>query len=647
MLTIEAKLITLVRGLGGRANQRIDPRQFLGLEKNVQAAKITELVLWIGWLRQRMADPEREIPDPVLATLKTINFGNLDSFDSVVRRKIEMVPETGLSYLGEPDTDDPGPPDWPEADYIVGNPPFIGGKDIRAELGAEEAEAVWRANPDVPPSADLVMHWWNQAAKILTAPGTRLKRFGFVTTNSITQVFSRRVIAQYLSPAPEGEGLSGKLSILMAIPNHPWVKLAREEKIKGFRRKGEQALKQPKKAAVRIAMTVAEAGAGKIGRLFEVKSEAKLASDAPEIEFYDPDGTDGIINSDLSIGADVASAVPLLANEGLAHRGMQLIGAGFIVTPVEAKALKLGERPGLEAHIRPYRNGRDLMQRSRDALVIDLYGLSEEEVSDRFPEVYDHVHEFVKSPRLNEKTGQMEGRDLNARKTYRENWWIFGEPRGDLRPALQGLERYIATVETAKHRIFQFLDAAILPDNKLILTGSDDAFHLGVLSSRIHTDWALRAGGWLGAGNDPVYVKSKVFDPFPFPDATPALREAITELAERLDRQRKEALAETPNLTMTEIYNLRSRLKDGSELNDDEKQRMRPARTRIVDELHGKLDAAVAEAYGWEADLAPAEIVARLVALNAERAVEEKAGKVRWLRRDYQEPRFGKKENPE
>ena len=305
-----------------------------------------------------------------------------------------------------------------------------------------------------------------------------------------------------------------------------------------------------------------------------------------------------------------------------------LNGAGFIVTPEYAREkLGLGKRDGLEPHIRPYRNGRDLMQHSRGAWVIDLFGLTETQVMDRFPEVYAHVSETVKPER-----------DVNRDKDIRRDWWLFGRARSEIRPALIGLPRYIATVETAKHRVFQFLDAAILADNKLLVIGSDDAFHLGILSSRFHVEWSIRAGGWLGVGNDSVYVKSKIFDPFPFPDASADQRAAITDIAERLDRHRRESLAETPSLTMTEIYNLRDMVARGTVLNRDQRDRATLARARIIDELHHQLDAAVAAAYGWPADLAPAEIVSRLVALNAARAAEEATGNIRWLRPAYQNP---------
>jgi hypothetical protein len=170
---------------------------------------------------------------------------------------------------------------------------------------------------------------------------------------------------------------------------------------------------------------------------------------------------------------------------------------------------------------------------------------------------------------------------------------------------------------------------------------SSEAWALGVLSSRLHVWWSLKAGGRLGVGDDPRYNNTKVFDPFPFPDVTPRQREGVAALAEELDSTRKQALAEVPRLTMTEIYNWRERIAAGEQLASNDLDRATAARAFIVHRLHEQIDAAVADAYGWPADLAPAEIVARLVALNAERKAEEAAGTVRWLRPDYQRARFG------
>ena len=208
--------------------------------------------------------------------------------------------------------------------------------------------------------------------------------------------------------------------------------------------------------------------------------------------------------------------------------------------------------------------------------------------------------------------------------------------------AVADLSRYIATVETSKHRTFQFVDGTILADNMVVAIASDAGLHLGVLSSRLHVEWAIRAGGWLGFGNDPRYSKSRCFDTFPFPAATPALASHIAATADELDATRKLALSENPDLTLTDLYNLVEAKRVGRELMPAERDAAMRGRTGIVRKLHDDLDAAVAEAYGWPADLPPAEIVSRLVALNAERAAEEAAGHVRWLRPDYQAARFAK-----
>ena len=634
MQALEARVIETIQTLGGHAEPKVGPHQFHGLEKNPRAAKIAELVLWIGWLRNRLHDDPDSVPQPVLAESANINFGeHHGGYDAVLK----------MNDLGQPDLEKPMIPAWPEAEFIVGNPPFIGAKYMREKLGSDYAEALWKANARVPKSADFVMQWWDRAAHTLVAKNSPLIRFGFVTTNSITQEFSRRVIANYLKSSPErgggsSEGADGGvdssavgpstasggpprsgedqgLSLVMAIPDHPWTKATKDA------------------AAVRIAMTVAERGEHE-GELREVTKETGLNTDEPKIELA---RNRARINPNLTTGAHGLSVVALGANEGLASPGVKLHGAGFIVSAQKARDLGLGTREGVDAHLRAYMNGRDLLQRSREAMVIDLLGLDEKEVRQRFPEIFDHIYRTVKPER-----------DENRRATYRDNWWLFGEPRRDIRPALADLCRYVVTPVTSTHRIFQFLDGSVLPDDALIAFATPDAFHLGVLQSNIHTEWVLHVGGWLGVGNDSRYLKSKVFDPFPFPDATPEQRARITELAEELDATRKAALAETDKLTMTELYNLREKLRSGAPMDEKEQRRATKARAAIVNRLHEQLDQAVADAYGWGEEwrsgaLGPSEIVARLVALNHQRVAEEKAGKVRWLRPDYQEPRFGKK----
>jgi len=586
--------------LGGFTQHAVGPHQLLGMETNRRAVAIADLVLWIGHLQWHFRTRGIAPREPILERLDHIY-----KRDAVLSWDGWPVPQW---REGRETLPNPRRPEWPEAEFIVGNPPFIGGKDLRARLGDVYAEALWAAHPQMNESADLVMYWWDRAAEILTRPGTKLQRFGFVTTNSITQLFQRRTVERHLT---------GKrpLSLVMAIPDHPWTKAGRDA------------------AAVRIAMTVAQAGQHE-GKLLEVVSEAGLDTDQPQIELSEAHGR---INSDLTIGADVTLAAGLRANDGLCSPGVKLHGAGFIVTMSEAEALGLGRRPGLEAHIRAYRNGRDLTARPREASVIDLFGLSAEAVRERFPEVYQHVKLTVKEAK--DAKGKPIGRDANRRDSYREQWWVFGEPRRELRPALAPLQRYIATVETTKHRVFQFLDAAILPDNMLVAVALSDAFHLGVLSSRFHVVWCLAQGGTLE--DRPRYSKSRCFDPFPFPEATEAQKEAIRRPAEALDALRKQVLAAHPDLTLTGLYNIREAIRAGRALKAKEADIRDRGLVLILDEHHEAIDAAVAAAYGWPADLAEGEVLARLVALNRQRMQEEARGSVRWLRPDYQRPRFG------
>jgi len=207
-----------------------------------------------------------------------------------------------------------------------------------------------------------------------------------------------------------------------------------------------------------------------------------------------------------------------------------------------------------------------------------------------------------------------------------------------MRPALDGLPRYIATVETMKHRIFQFLDASVLPDNKLIVLCLSEPERLAILSSRLHVCWSLAAGSWLGVGNDPVYAKTKTFDPFTFPDLTDDQRASLSALGEELDAHRKRQQAAHPKLTLTAMYNVLEKLRAGGRIEGKDRETYDQGLIGILRDLHDRIDAEVARAYGWPVDLSDDEILLRLVALNKQRAEEEARGHIRWLRPDYQNP---------
>jgi hypothetical protein len=386
--------------------------------------------------------------------------------------------------------------------------------------------------------------------------------------------------------------------LAFAIPDHPWVDSAQG-------------------AAVRVAMTVGAAGAGD-GRLLTVVEECTGDDGVVSVRLRERSGR---INADLTVGADVSAATVLAANAGLSFMGCTPVGEGFLVSADRARELAMA--PGSSPHIRPYINGKDLADRPRGVYALDFFGLDADTVRDQFPSAYQHVLLTVKPER-----------DQNKRDAYREKWWIFAEARAGMRKALSGLSRYIATCRTAKHRIFQFLDVSCLPDSKVIAIASDDAGTLGVVSSRIHLCWAIATGSFLGIGNDSNYNNSECFGKFPFPDPTDPQRERIRALAEQLDAHRKRQQAAHPGLTLTGLYNVLAALREGRALTAKERTIHDQGLVGILRQLHDDLDAAVADAYGWPADLPDDEVLTRLVALNRTRADEEAQGHIRWLRPD-------------
>ncbi len=620
MKRLEGEVVSAMASFGDNVlpGITIDPHQFLGIEINPRAAALAELVLWIGFVQwHKRTRTETSPPEPILK-----DYGNIQCRDAVLDwdsiepvtdahgnpvtrwdgRTTKPHPVTGEEV---PDEDarvqelryiNPRKAEWPETDYIVGNPPFIGTSRMRDALGDGYTKAIRSTFKELPESCDFVMYWWHNAAEKVRHGSAN--RFGLITTNSLRQTFNRRVVTPHLQAKQP-------LSLFFAIPDHPWVDTAMC-------------------AAVRIAMTVGVPGEN-IGVLSRVVGEKDHGEEAAEIQFND---THGMIQEDLRVGADVASAVPLKANENLSNRGFCLFGQGFVVTRDRAEELK---NAGCERVVHPFLNGRDVTQNSRDVFVIDVCEYESEKVRQQFPAVYQHLVDLVKPER-----------DQNNRASRRENWWIYGEPNPKLRKQLRGLRQYIATVETSKHRFFVLLDQSIHPDNMLVNIATDKPDVLGVLSGKIHVCWALASGGRLGVGNDPRYNKTRCFETFPFPVTDDATKKRIGDLAEQLDAHRKRQQEKHPTLTMTGMYNVLEKLRAGESLTSKEQTIHEQGLVSVLKQIHDDLDAAVFDAYGWPHDLDDEAILGRLVELNHERAEEESRGIIRWLRPEFQNPSHGK-----
>lgn len=484
---LESEVLRRLEDVTGQAQLRLDidqvnPSQFLGIELNPRAAAIADLVIWIGYLQWHFRrfgdippvepvlreyhniecrdavlayDDKVEDVDPKTGKVRTRWGGRLmkhpvtgemvpDPSDQIpIYRYVNARPAEWLPGLpsplaplpkGEGNSGLPSPSGRRVGDegqiYIVSNPPFIGNAWIRERLGDGYAETLRKVYKDVPDTVDYVMYWWHKAAELARA--NHIARFGFITTNSIHQVRQRKVIEFHQTQ-------KDPIRLIFAIADHPWV--------------------EDEGAAVRIAMTVGQAESSNIVRV------AQLGTVVREVEAETPEDSAEQVDirlhqatkifSDLQGGADVSSSAKLKANLSLSCPGMKMTGAGFLVTPQEATLLGYTADSSLHSVIKPYLHGRDITDRPRGLYTIDLFGLSISQVQTLYPTVYQWVYERVKPER-----------DTNNRKALRDNWWIYGEARATLRPALQALERYVVTVETAKHRVFVFLERNVVVLNK-------------------------------------------------------------------------------------------------------------------------------------------------------------------------------------
>lgn len=594
--------------------QTVTLQQLRGIELNERAAALAELVLWIGFLQwQIRTRGNKAVAEPVVH-----DYQNIECRDAVLEWD-SVEPARGpdgealtrwdrRTYRTHPVTQERVPDEsaqvaqlvyrgarpaaWPAADFIVGNPPFIGARRIRASLGDAYVEAVRAAYPAVPSTVDFVCYWWHKAAEAVLA-GTA-QRFGLITTNSIVQTYSRPLLEKYLG---EGRGLA----LCFGIADHPWVQDG---------------------AAVRVAMTVGCAADKRARALLGRVVDESGGSEEVQVQLEEVD----TIGPSITAEAQETDVVPLIANAGLCFQGVVPAGDGFKLEADDLARLGL-DADALPSVVRRYMIGRDLGQLPKQRFIIDFFGMELDAVRMRWPALYQHLLLRVKPER-----------DQNARPVYRDKWWIFAEPRPAMRRALAPLSRFIGTPYTAKHRPFTFVDATYLPDAMIYAIASEDEHVLGVLSSVVHQHWCRHFGGTLE--DRPRYNSKVTLLPFPFPDEdtglTPALRERIGALALRIDSHRKARQAEHPTLTLTGMYNVLGTLRepDAPPLSEAEREIHRMGLLEVLRELHDELDHVVAQAYGLPDDRA--QWKGLLKQINARRAREELAGRVRWVRPDLQ-----------
>lgn len=524
-----------------------------GIEIEAYAAELARVTLWIGDLQWMLKNGFRPEADPILSPLTQIE--NRDA-------------------LLNPDGTEAA---WPEADAIIGNPPFLGDKKMIADIG-EDYVATLRTTyrGRVPGGADFVTYWVEKAWRAIE--GRPDRRAGLVTTNSVRGGQSRKVL----------EPIATADAIWEAWPDEPWV-------LDG--------------AAVRVSMV--GFGNGFVSRSLGGRPVAS-------------------INADLTFAViDLSSASKLTENAGVSFLGVQKNGPFEVPGDLARRWLKTPLNPNGRPNsdvLKPIISGGDIVRRGELDWVIDFTGLTQDAAALYGPP-FDYAVLEVAPTRTN-----------NRRKLYRENWWLLAEARPGFRSAIADRSRYIGTPKVSKTRVFAWLDSAILPDNLVIAIARDDDCAFGILSSHSHELWSLRMGSWIGVGNDPTYTASTTFETFPFPEGlTPNIpavdyvddprATAIAEAAKALNDLREawlnpadlvriepEVVAGYPDRVLPVSDDAAKVLKTRTLTN---LYNQRPA---WLDMAHRRLDEAVAAAYGWPADLSDDEVLERLFALNQERA---------------------------
>ena len=505
---------------------QVGPQNLLGIEINPFAAELARVTIWIGQIQWMLSHGLGHPRDPVLQPLDNIRE------------------QDALLDLSDPSH--PQEAQWPEADVVVGNPPFLGAKLLRASLGDEYVEKLYSVFGDrLAGMSDLCAYWHEKARSQIEAG--RLGRSGLLATQGIRGGRGRDVL----------ERIKGTGDIFFAYADEPWVLAG---------------------ANVHISFVGQDDG-----------SQRDRTLNGRPVP---------VINADLTTGVDLTKARRLAENAGVGFIGDQKSGP-FDIDGETARRLLASPNPDGRSNadvIKPWVNGDDLTGRPRGMWIID-FGVTMPRAE---AALYEAPFEYLRATAEPMR---------KASRISEAPWWLHWRPRPELRAALVGLDRYIATPETAKHRLFDWLPAGTVPDHALIAFARDDDYTFGVLHSRLHEAWARATGTQLREVESGFrYTPTTCFETFPFPRPNDAQRDAISDAARDLNRLRAGWLnppglsnADLAKRTLTNLYN---------------------ARPTWLAEAHERLDAAVLAAYGWPADIEHEDLLARLLALNLARAGE-------------------------
>ena len=594
----EVILYAMEKDLGGFLPM-VGPWQLYGIEINPYAFDLAQMTVWIGWLQWIRFNGFGQPQDPILRPMAG-NFRCMDAIITIPRGASEASATDHMP--AEPACREPVEPDWPKVDFIVGNPPFLGDKMMRRELGdayVDQLRALYAGR--IPGQSDLCCYWFEKARAHIAAGNC--KRAGLLATQGIRGGANREVLKRIKETG----------DIFWAISDREWI-------LDG--------------ANVHVSMV----GFGNRGE-----------ENHPAL--------DGLcvvaINANLTTQADGVSARVLPANANLSFIGASMHGP-FPVPESDALAMLNGPNPHGRPNsdvVHPWVNGLSITRRETGLWIVDFPPTSPVESAALYDMPFEYVRRVVKPVR-----------DLNRRAMRARNWWLLGDPQKAMRGAVAPLPRYLGTPRVAKHRLFVWFSPEVLPtDQVVVFARSDDCF-LGILQSRLHEVWALELGTRLETR--PRYTPTTCFETFPLPTPTPEQEAAISTAAHELTTLRDNWL-NPPEWTREEVLDFPGtvggpwdRYIDPATVTDrgactepaerafkigtvkyprliprDAECAAKLAKRTLTNlynqrptwlvDAHRRLDEAVFAAYGWAPDLTDAQILERLLARNLERSVSQ------------------------
>lgn len=525
LLDLEKQVIAFAADRGVGLVPHVRPTQLHGMEILPYAHQLAQVVIWIGylqWMRGNGFSPPR---DPILEPIESI------------KRMDAILDISDLKFQKEPS--------WPEADVIIGNPPFLGGKLLRTNLGDDYVDALYKVwDGRVAREADLCCYWFEKARAMIDKK--RASRAGLLATQGIRGGANREVLKRIKQ--------SG--DIFFAVSDRDWI-------LDG--------------ANVHVSM---------IG--FDDGTETARVLDGLNATQITPN---------LSCDFDTSKALKISANVGVYVRSPEK-GAKFEIP--EQLAIEMLKQPNPNGRsnaeiIHRWANAEDITAGRYTHWIVDFNSIETEAEAAQFEAPFEYIRQRVRP-----------FRQKNRYPELRKYWWKFRRSGEGVRDAALRLKRLLCTPMTAKHRLFVWLDPSIQPDKGVPVFARDDDYFFGVLHSAIHERWSRRMGTQLREAESGCrYTPTTCFETFPFPPLSGGiekateprshqatkLRERIADAAKKLYELREEWLNPTfrGNVPMLTEDQLRKRTLTN----------LYNERPTWLEMAHLDLDRAVLAGYGW------------------------------------------------